>query len=278
MLIDSHTHVFPKEYKKSHESLLNIDITYADLFYKGPPPANTEALIDSMDLNNIIKSVILGMGWTDQELAFDINNYLIESANSYPNRLIPFCSVNPAWGNLAIYELQRCESLGVAGIGELHPDTQNFDITSYSVMKDIMEFCAQKNWPILVHCSEPIGHTYSGKGETHPHKVIQFIQNFPQNIIICAHFGGGLPFYSLMPEVKSDLTNVYFDSAAAPYLYSPSIYGHMESLLGSNHILFGSDYPVVPHARALQHIEEARLDSDNMMDITYNNILDILFK
>ena len=36
--------------------------------------------------------------------------------------------------------------------------------------------------------------------------------------------GGGLPFYALMPEVKTALRNVHFDSAAFPYLYQPEVF------------------------------------------------------
>ncbi len=276
MLIDSHTHIFPQEYRKSHESILKIDKTYADLFQKDSPPADAESLVGSMERNSISKSIILGMGWTDYGLALDINDYLIESSKNHPDKLVPFCSINPAWGEDALYELERCFNNGARGIGELHPDTQNFDITSVAEMEGIMKFCEAKQLPVLIHCSEPIGHSYPGKGQTHPSKLIHFINNFQSNIIICAHFGGGLPFYSMMPEIRSSLTNVYFDSAAAPYLYEPGVYNNVEQLLGSKHILFGSDYPVVSHRRSLEHLMKTGMDSDSFMDITHNNIMDIL--
>ena len=276
MLIDSHTHIFPQEYKKSHESILKIDNTYADLFQKDSPPADAESLVGSMKQHGISKSIVLGMGWTDYGLAQDINDYLIESSKTHQGKLIPFCSINPAWGNDALYELERCFNRGAKGIGELYPDTQDFDITSYAEMRSIMQFCEEKHLPVLIHCSEPIGHSYPGKGQTHPSKLIDFITNFPSNIIICAHFGGGLPFYSLMPEIRTSLANVYFDSAAAPYLYDPDVYKNVEQLLGSKHILFGSDYPVVSHRRSLDHLMKTGMDSDSFMDITHNNIMDIL--
>ena len=276
MLIDSHTHIFPQEYRKSHESILKLDKTYADLFRKDSPPADAESLVGSMERNSISKSIILGMGWTDYGLALDINDYLIESSKNHPDKLIPFCSINPAWGEDALYELERCFNKGARGIGELHPDTQNFDITSVAEMEGIMKFCEDKQLPVLIHCSEPIGHSYPGKGQTHPSKLIHFINNFQSNIIICAHFGGGLPFYSMMPEIRSSLTNVYFDSAAAPYLYEPGVYNNVEQLLGSKHLLFGSDYPVVSHKRSLEHLMKSEMDSDSFMDITHNNITSIL--
>lgn len=278
MLIDSHTHIFPQDYKQNHESILKTDKTYAELFQNESPPADAEALVKSMAEHNIYKSIILGMGWTDRTLASDINDYLIHSAEAYPDQLIPFCSVNPNWGEHSLYELERCFNQGVKGIGEIHPDTQNLDITSMGHLGEMMKFCEQNKLPIIMHCSEPVGHTYPGKGKTDPAKTMEFIHNFPNNIIICAHFGGGLPFYSLMPEILLAMNNVYFDSAASPYLYESNIYKTVESLVDSKQILFGSDYPVVTHKRSIDHLLESSLDSDSFMDITHNNILDILNK
>ena len=65
--------------------------------------------------------------------------------------------------------------------------------------------------PVVIHSSEPVGHSYPGKGNTPPDKLLAFINNFPNNKIICAHWGGGLPFYDLMPEVNENLKNVYVD-------------------------------------------------------------------
>ena len=48
-----------------------------------------------------------------------------------------------------------------------------------------------------------------------------------------------------MPEVKKTLANVYFDSAASPFLYSPRIYTQAIETVGSEKLLFGSDYPLL---------------------------------
>ncbi|MFL2644948.1 MAG: hypothetical protein ACJ0KI_04680, partial [Dehalococcoidia bacterium] len=61
-----------------------------------------------------------------------------------------------------------------------------------------------------------------------------------------------------------------------PYLYEPDVYNNVEQLLGSKHLLFGSDYPVVSHKRSLEHLMKSEMDSDSFMDITHNNITSIL--
>jgi len=86
-----------------------------------------------------------------------------------------------------------------------------------------------------------------------------FITSFPDLTIVCAHWGGGLPFYVLMPEVKQAMKNVFFDTAASPFLYNPQIYSQVTNLIGAEKVLFGSDYPLLAQTRLLQEIKATDL-------------------
>ena len=72
----------------------------------------------------------------------------------------------------------------------------------------------------------------------------RFIRNFPEATIVCAHWGGGLPFYALMPEVEEALANVYFDTAASPFLYDRRVFEAGAGLVGAGRILLGERLPV----------------------------------
>ena len=108
-----------------------------------------------------------------------------------------------------------------------------------------MALAAERKLPVVVHGSEPVGHAYAGKGTTHPDVLLAFVQRFPETRIVCAHWGGGLPFYALMPEVRAALTHVYFDSAASPFLYEPGVFGAVAGTAGTERMLFGSDFPLL---------------------------------
>jgi hypothetical protein len=107
-----------------------------------------------------------------------------------------------------------------------------------------------------------VGHQYPGKGSTTPDKLYRFIQNFPGNVIICAHWGGGLPFYNLMPEVREALKSVYFDSAASPFLYRPEVFNAVSELAWAGKVLFASDYPLMEISRPLWQAKGAGLAPD----------------
>ena len=237
-----------------------MDATFGELF--GDPKAKmatAEELVAAMDRDGVDRSVVMGVGWTDRGLAREANDYIIESVARFPDRLSGFGGVNPAWGEEAAQEADRCASAGLLGIGELHPDTQGYDLGDQGAMGPLMEAVGALGLIVLTHSSEPVGHMYQGKGETRPEVVWRFIQNFPDATIVCAHWGGGLPFYALMPEVKEGLANVYFDTAASPFLYDRRVFEAGAKLVGAGRILLGSDYPLLRASRLLREVERADL-------------------
>jgi hypothetical protein len=277
MIIDAHCHILPDRFTQHHDRLRAQDATFAALFPDANPRmANAETLVDAMDRSGVDRSVIMGMGWADRDLAVEVNDYIIQSIAGYPERLIGFCSVNPAWGDEAASEIRRCAAEGLKGVGELHPDTQGFDITDRSSLAPMMDAAKELGLPVVVHASEPVGHRYPGKGQTTPDKLYRFIENFPDNTIICAHWGGGLPFYALMPEVPEVLSNTYFDTAASPFLYRPEVFDAVAGLVGADKILFGTDYPLIPQRRLVRQVERSGLDAPDKEAILGGNAARLL--
>ena len=263
MVIDSHCHILPPSFLDRKDEIAQRDATFAALLSDSKAAiATADDLLSAMDRDGVDRAVVMGMGWTDPEVATEANDYIIQAVADNPDRLSGLCSVNPLWGEQAYTEAKRCIAAGLIGIGELHADTQGFDITSVPEMAPIMELARADALPVLVHASEPVGHQYPGKGSTTPDKLYRFIQNFPGNPIICAHWGAGLPFYSLMPEVKESLKLVYFDSAASPFLYRPEVFPAVAELAGTGKVLFASDYPLLDISRPLEQARSMGLAAD----------------
>lgn len=218
-----------------------------------------EELIDSMDEQGVDVSVALNIGWVSHELCVRSNDYILEAISRYPGRLIGFCTVQPRAGEKALAELERCIKAGIKGIGELRPDTQGADLANTELWRPLAEMAEKHHLLLLLHSSEPVGHQYPGKGSITPDKLYRFICEFPQLQVIGAHWGGGLPFYALMPEVASALLNTYFDTAASPLLYRSQIFKHVIELAGAEKILFGSDYPLIPSGRLIKEISSLDL-------------------
>jgi len=255
MIIDFHTHVFSPQIKKNRSKYIDNDPCFA-ILYSQPDAklATADELIASMDEDGVDISVITNYGWTTHEFCVETNDYILESIARYPDRLIGFCSVQPNSFEAAIAEIERCVKGGIKGVGEMRPDMQLFDLGDEEVMKPFIEVIAKHKLILLTHASEPVGHNYPGKGGITPDMLYPFITSFPDLTIVCAHWGGGLPFYALMPEVKQAMTNVFFDTAASPLLYSPNVYHQVIQLVGADKILFGSDYPLLTPGQLLKEL------------------------
>ena len=277
MIVDSHCHILPESFAGRHRELAGRDATFAALFPAARGRMATAAdLAAEMAGAGVGHSVVVGFGWTDLGVAREANDYILGAAADYPQQLTGFCAVNPVGGAAALAEVERCVAAGARGIGELHPDTQGFDLADYRGMAPLMELARHWDLPVLVHCSEPVGHQYPGKGQTTPDKVYRFIRNFPENVIICAHWGGGLAFYGLMPELPGELAKVYFDTAASPFLYRKEVFAVAAQTIGADKILLGSDYPLLRQRRLLSQLESCGLDAADRVAIGGGNAARLL--
>ena len=260
MIIDIHTHITAPEIITQREAYCQRDAWFGAL-YENPQArlATAEALVEAMDEAGVDHAVAFGFAWADMGLCQAANDYTIEAVRRYGGRLIGFAVVNPRQPQEALRELERCVAAGLRGVGELMPDGQGFSLDDVSLVAPLARFAAAHHLPILVHSSEPVGHDYPGKGTVSPEVIYHFAQAFPQVTLICAHWGGGLPFYELMPEVRKALAHAYYDTAASPFLYDDRILPLLAQLV-PHKICFGSDFPLLSPARCLRGFRSVGLE------------------
>jgi len=272
MIIDFHAHVLPPRVKEDRGRYVEIDTAFAQI-YSGEKVkiATAEDLINSMDRDGVDISVIVNYSWSTHDLCVETNDYILESVARYPKRLIGLCAVSSYSDDASLREIERCARGGVKGVGELRPDTQTLDYTGKNVIKPFTDILQKYKLITLTHASEPVGHTYPGKGAATPGVLYQFIAHFTGLPVVCAHWGGGLPFYTLMPEVRDALKDVYYDTAVSPFLYQPEIYLQVSQLIGADRILYGSDFPVVAQGRIIREINEAGLTEEAKEKILSGN-------
>jgi len=277
VIIDFHTHIFPPWLRERRDEYIKRDPCFS-LLYSQPQAkmVTAEELLASMDEADIGLSVVLNIGWVGHELCVKTNDYILDSVSRYPTRLVGFCAIQPGAGDTAIAELERCAKAGAKGIGELRSDIQGFNLTDKTTMKPFVDTALKHNLIFLTHSSEPVGHEYYGKGSITPDILYSFIAAFPNLKLVCAHWGGGLPFYALMPEVAKALANVFFDTAATVFLYKPEIFKQVSQIIGSDKILFGTDYPLMHQNRVLAQIQSSQLPEEDIARILGANAQKLL--
>ena len=272
MIIDFHTHIFPRDIRQNREKLFPSEPAF-QLLYQSAKSCLIGAtdLIEAMDENRVDKSVVFGFPWKNSAVFKPHNDYILEMVQKYSDRLIGFGCFEPAGKNV-VAEAERCIAAGVSGIGELAFYQTGIDESALDRLAPIMELCVGRDLPVLIHTNEPVGHEYHGKTPITMAQIYRLINRFPRNKIVLAHWGGGIFFFSLLKkEVKESLKNVYFDTAASPYLYDSEIYQIADKIMGVDKILFGSDYPLLPPTRYFSEMAQAGLTKIQLGKISGEN-------
>ena len=271
LMIDFHTHIFSPHAREQREQWARQDpvfsVIYAD---QKAQMIGAEELLEAMDENGVKASVVCGFPWLNEDLCRRENDYLLECHSRYPERIIPFINL-PEDPQTAIAELKRCVQGGAMGVGELAPGTYGEQLWARETIQPIFEAIKAEELPVLIHCNEPLGHPYPGKGRVRLAELEMLVDALQGMQVILAHWGGGVFFYELMPEIAALCQGVYYDTAASPYLYNKKIYKTAIDIIGPQRILFGSDYPLIPPQRYVQEMQEAGLGTEELEGILEGN-------
>ncbi len=252
MIIDSHTHIFSPDVIANRARYAERDAFFGEL-YSGVAArmVNADRIIIAMDTAGIDKCVVTGWCWQNHDVCVEQNSWTMEVARQYPDRLLALAAIQPNAGADAIRELERCVAGGMVGLGELNADGQRFQLDDAN-FRALARRAAELNVAMLLHTNESVGHKYPGKGTLPLANVYDFVKVMPNLKLVLAHWGGGFPFFELMREVRKVSTNVYYDSAASPLLYSPKIFRTVIDLVGSDKVLYGSDFPLILYPKRQQ--------------------------
>ena len=279
MVIDFHTHIFHEKVQTEREKFFDSEPEFKLLYESEKSKiVGAESLIEMMDEQEVELSVVFGFPWRNSDHARENNDYIIESVKKYPDRLKGFACFD-VMSEGAADETKRCLEAGLSGVGELAFYLSGIDEKAINYLAPIMEILIDfGNLPCMIHTNEPVGHKYPGKTPVTLEQIYNLAKAFPKNKLVFAHFGGGVFFYNIMKkDVKAVLKNVWFDTAAAPYLYDPAIYKLVSDSGMIDKLLFGTDYPLLQPARYIKDIDESGISYIDKEKILRANAYSILF-
>ena len=254
MIIDFHTHIFPPAIRENREAYFPSEPAFK-LLYDNPGAKLIGAaeIVDTMDQEGVDKSVVFGFPWQNSQTVSKHNDYILEAVARYPARLIGLCCLDP-FSRGAVAETERCLNAGIAGLGELAFYQSGIETNALDQLAPLMAICRDKDCLSLIHTNEPVGHMYPGKTPNTLRQIYDLIHKFPQE----------------------SFQNVYFDTAASPFLYNPEIYRLAKEVIGIDKILFGSDFPLLKPTRYFQELNSSGLSKSEIEAICGLNAANLL--
>lgn len=284
MIIDAHHHWIPPEiaadipkYLRPGEVVVpdgeyqRIQRGGVDLFTVNPRYTDIRVKLKEMDAAGVdvaVLSTACWQQWNTMEMAPRINDAMAELQAKYPQRFVGLAHV-PPFGEGAVAELERAvTSLGLKGatlttnFAGKYPDDEAYrPFFRKAEELDVPVFFHAAIHPTEYHLLEKYGLTRS-LGRLLDHTLVaarvlySVARDFPRLKFLHGHIGGSFfiikerlldaKWYGLDNQPYEEMIDRQFFFDTAPAWWTP---GHLECAadnLGVDHILLGSDYPVLP--------------------------------
>lgn len=260
-IINIHAHIFPEKiYVKAVDSIHS----FYDL-----PMAKTgqiQELISEAKAFSVVKTVVFSTATAKSQVR-SIHAFIRDTVSMAPDELIGFGTLHP---DMSVDEITEEVSLitewGLRGV-KLHPDFQNIAADAPAIHS--IASALQGRLPILIHAGD-YRFSYS-----HPEQIARLAKTHPNLTIIAAHFGGWSEWYKA-PQYLSGLPNVYVDTSSSFAFLSREKALELISAFGSDHVLFGTDYPMWALEKELNFIRNLELSEVDLRKILFENAAKIL--
>jgi predicted TIM-barrel fold metal-dependent hydrolase len=244
----------PSEHFLDHEMFASLRRWTA----KTPWPAvfTPQTTIAAMDEGGV--SIGLAAAWCAPHGWMISHEQVASMAKAYPGRILGVASANLYQPIEAVRELRRAvKQLGfralrvVPWLWGLPPNDRRY----YPLYAECVElgipFCTQ------------VGHTGplrpSETGRPIPY-LDDVALDFPELVIIAGHIG--YPWTQEMIALATKYENVYIDTSAyTARRYPPELVQYMKGH-GRTKVMFGSNYPMIAPAKALDGLDELGLEAD----------------
>ena len=256
--VDVHVHIWEQPEERSQESEAVIEAA-RDLFnteIAAPTVADTVEYYRSRRMACVLLNVDAETATGRRETT---GTEVVEAATQYPDVFIPFVSIDPWKGRVAVEEAERLIAAGARGF-KFHPPVQAF-FPNDQRFYPLYEVIAGAELPALFHTGQTaIGATLPGGGGiklkyANPIYLDDVAADFPDMPIIMAH--PSVPWQDEALAVAVHKPQVYIDlSGWSPKYFPPQLVQYANTLL-KHKVLFGSDYPLLTPDRWLADFEQA---------------------
>lgn len=190
------------------------------------------------------------------------NDPIKEAFDRFPDRLVPFCAVNP-WQPDAAAEVRRCvTNWGFKGL-KLHPTLNGFHLSDSMLVDPIFKVADELGIPVIVHGASDLYNS--------PPEFALMAARFPKVPLMMAHMGF---FWSVDQAISfaRQFPNLYLETSRAPIFEIQTAVRE----LGADKVIWGTDSPFVDYEWEFKKMERATDDRIGYAKIVGGNIARLL--
>lgn len=214
-------------------------------------------VVERMDTIGIDKTVIFP--FTE---GYFHNDDILGFVDEFPDRLIPFCAVNPWNKKEAVDELERCFKAGFKGV-KLHPSLCGFNLSNKELVNPLFEVVEAYNGVVIAHGASDLYNC--------PLEFARMAARFPKVPLIMAHCG----FFWMWEqacEVALENDNLYLETSRVPMFETRKI---VEKVGGSK-IMWGTDGPFAEYDWEYEKVKRASRNEEEFEQIIGGTIAGLL--
>lgn len=229
-----------------------------NFYYDGGDFLSMIKIMDRIGMESAWISALISIG-PDYDLG---NEMVLEAMRAFPDRFKGYITLSPYFVDKIEGELKKRASQGFVGI-KLHPGTHLYPIDGVNYLY-AYKYADENKWPVLIH-------TW---GERDVRTITEIAKSYPNAIFIMGHSGGDLRSMILAVELAKDVDNIYLDLTGSA-MYNGIIEYYVEKI-GSERILFGTDFPFIDPRPAIGWVESSKIKEEDKLNILHKNAEKIL--
>lgn len=273
-IVDGHVHTFATD-ELAGKIIESFNVLY-EIDFNLPGTGSISDVLSNMKKNGIDYTVMAN--FAPAKILHKNNLWALEVSRNNRN-LIPLVSFHPEMDEAMLKLIEVYIAGGARGI-KLHPMAQAFDPNHRKLM-EVYSYCNEIRFPIQFHCGRVSNARLNEYSDLEV--ILPIIKKYGDIPIILNHMADGNMEDVL--RLAQNFGNVYFDTSIVITGYPPIMRVNEPSWLddekiidivnkiGSERVLFGSDYPWGSPAHDVQRFKKINLNNSQKKQIMGENAL-----
>lgn len=274
IIVDGHVHSFQN--RETANKVIEAFNRVYTIEFKNPGTSDIEDLQEEMKKSRIDYAVLAN--FTTPRHLLNNNNWTLEVC-SREKSLIPLISFHPDMDENKEELFEDYIKSGARGI-KLHPMAQCFSPDN-SKLYGLYGICSELRLPVVFHCGRVANARLNEYSDLE--SILPILDRFPDMPVVLTHMVDGNTEDCL--RVAGDYKNVYFDTSIVVTGYSEIADTNEPSWLdddmvidifnkiGTDRIIFGSDYPWGSMYADLQRMKNMNISKDKLKAIMGENAM-----